>query len=839
MAKFPIQETEKLSIKPVGLYTYPNAFSAVPPGALRQAVNIVIDRPNVIEQRRGVASFGTALSAAPNKFFSFQNRLLTHYGTAIAYDSDGSGTWVDYSGSYAPPSGALTIHSVAANKNLYLSTSTGVKKVDSLTGTIKAAGAPPGLDGSGSTTGSGWFTNSKQVAYRVVFGYTDANSNLILGAPSQRIVVSNSSGGATNVVLVFTIPAGLDTTWQYQIYRSPMSIDLNTEPNDECALVYTGNITSQIITDGYCQITDTIDDSLKGAMIYTASSQQGIANSNYQPPVCRDMATFRGYTFYSDVTSQQQLLITLLTVGSPNGLQVDDTLTIGGVTYTGKASETVASAQFKVFTSGTPSQNITNTANSLVKVINRYASSTVYAYYQSGYADLPGKILLSERGIGGAAFTVACSRTGTFVPNLSTTPTSSGNSRFFNGIRVSKYLQPEAIPLGQLLYAGSADKLILRIIALRDYMLIFKQDGVYQITGTDINSFSVQEVDRTTILRGIETAVALNNKVFLYSNQTVISLTFNEGAILKSQPIKKDLLVLSSPSYPNFDSVSYGIAYESDNKYILGTIKSNSDTSASQFFVYNYLTDAWTTWETPYPMKTGLVNPLDDRLYFGSGNTPFYVYQERKNFDSSDYADAHVPIYMLGQTHLIGSDTSIVQIADTTGLLVGSEISQTGKSAYITEINDSTHFTVDTPDILSWAASPSPTNVMLPIPVSIKFVPEAAGNPGIVKNFKEFHPIFSTADFSTMTVGFSTNFTSYVNTIQLSPKLAEGWGTGPNGDFPWGGGAPDMQVIRGLIPIKQRNGHWLNIGIDYAKALTSFALDGYTLFYQDTSQRFH
>ncbi len=825
-----MSEQEVLSLKPKGLYTYPNPLSEVPQGAMIQALNVVFPRPSVVEQRRGVNPFGTVLPATTDQLYNFQNRIIIHNGTSLEYDSDGFGTWVAYSGSYTKPDNALVPRSFQANKNIYFLTNTGQKKLSTLTGAITFSGAPAGLDGAGSTTGAGWFTNNTQVAYRILFGYTDANNNLILGAPSQRIVVSNSSGGATNVSLTFTIPAGLTTAWQYQIYRSPMSADLNTEPNDECALVYTGNPTAGQLTAGIVTVTDNISDALKGPFIYTASSQQGIAQANYQPPIATDVAYFKGFTFSANTTSQQQFLMTLVSVGAP-GLQVNDTVTIAGTVYTAKNAENIAAAQFQLFTGGTPSQNITNTANSLVRVINRYTGNTlVYAYYSSGYSDLPGRITLRERGIGAASFTAASSRTGAFVPDIGTTTGTSSNDTAPNGISVSKYLQPEANPFGQALKAGSADRSILRIIALRDYVLIFKQDGVFQITGSDIGSFSVQAVDSTTILRGIETAVALNNKVYFFSNQTVVSLTYNEGAVLKSLPIKKDLLVLSSPLYPAFDTVSYGIAYESENTYILGTVTNTTDTTVTQYFVYNYLTDSWSTWQFPITTSSGFVNPTDNKLYFGSSETSSrYVYQERKNYTDFDYADNSYP------ATIVSSTGYIVTVASTSAYSVGWTLNQMDRIAVITSITDSTHLVVN--HLLSWTAGAA--TVYRPILVALQFVPEHCGNPGLVKHFKECHAIFSNANFSSFDLGFFTDFYQPISFSTLIPKVGVGWGSGPWGNFPWGGGSPGPQVIRGLIPLVQRRGHWLNITVNYADALTNFSLDGFVVFYQAMSQRFH
>ena len=828
--KQPLQETEILSLKPKGLYTYPNPLSEVPQGAMSKALNVILSRPSVIEQRRGINNFGNALASNVDSLYNYQNRIIVHQGTKLSYDSTGAGVWTDYSGSYTKPTGALVIRSFQANKNIYFSTTTGFKKLDVLTGTPVPSGAPAGLDGSGTTTGSGWFADQTQVAYRILFGYTDANDNLILGAPSQRIVVSNNTGGATNVSLTFTLPAGMTTAWQYQIYRSPMSANLNTEPNDECALVFTGNPTSGQLTAGVITLTDSISDALKGPFIYTASSQQGIAQSNYQPPIATDVTTFKGFTFAANTTSQQTTLLTLVSVGAP-GLQLNDTVTIAGTVYTAKAAEVIANREFQLFTGGTPSQNITNTANSLVRVINRYTGNTlVYAYYSSGYSDLPGRITLKERGIGGSTFNSASSRAGAFTPDIGVTAQVSTSNTSPNVVAVSKFLQPEAFPLAQNIKVGSADKSILRIIALRDYILVFKQDGIFQITGDSIDTFEPQLLDSTTILRGIETAVALNNKVYCFSYQTIVSVTVNEGVVLKSRPIQQELLILSSSLFPNFDTVSYGIAYESENQYILGTVSLTTDTKVTQFYIYNYLTDTWTNWEFPNTQGTGFVNPTDNKLYFGSSDTTSkYVYQERKTYTKFDFADTSYPI------NIVSSVGTTITVTSSANLEVGWAVSQGVQVSNITSIPDGTHIVVA--DNIAWIAGAAA--VYQPIPISLEFVPEHCGNPGIVKHFKECHSIFSGAEFDSFDLGFFTDFYENINTVTLIPKNTSGWGTGSWGVFPWGGGAPRAQVIRGLVPLPQRRGHWLIITIDYADALTTFALDGFVVWYQQMSQRFH
>jgi hypothetical protein len=386
--------------------------------------------------------------------------------------------------------------------------------------------------------------------------------------------------------------------------------------------------------------------------------------------------------------------------------------------------------------------------------------------------------------------------------------------------------------LAAVFLLGLVTKSILRIIALRDYILIFKQDGVFQITGNDVNSLEVSLVDSSTVLRGIETAVALNNKVYLFSSQSVISMSFNEGATLKSQSIKQDLLILSSPQYTNFDTVSYGIAYESENQYILGTVTNTTDTTCTQYFVYNYITDTWSTWQFPFTMGCGFVNPTDDKLYFGSSDSSSrYVYQERKSFTSYDYADDS---YAITITAFSTSSPYTISVADSSDIEEGMAINQDDRIVFVESVDSPTQITVDEAQTWTLGAATAYT----PIPIVLKFVPEACGNPGLVKHFKECHAIFSVADFDSFDLGFYTDFYAAINKATLVPKISTGWGSGPWGEFPWGSGAPELQVIRGIVPLAQRRGHWLNITVNYSGALTNFALDGFVIFHSKMSQKF-
>src|SRR3990167_86104 len=175
-----------------GLYSQNNKLHEVPEGSLVMADNAVIDKEGVISKRRGFKRYGTQLTNPATSIFEFNKRLVVLDGETMRPDSDGAGTWGSWAGSFSPPAGAK-IHSIEANKNFYFTTSKGIYKNDSLTGTPVRSGMPQGLDLQLSLFGTGadWFTPNSQIGYRIVWTRKDASNNLIVGSPSFRETIAN------------------------------------------------------------------------------------------------------------------------------------------------------------------------------------------------------------------------------------------------------------------------------------------------------------------------------------------------------------------------------------------------------------------------------------------------------------------------------------------------------------------------------------------------------------------------------------------------------------------------------------------------------------------------
>lgn len=745
-------------------------------------------------------------------------------------------------------------------------------------------------------------SGTNTTAYRIVWNITDTNANTISGAPSQISQISNTTASIGAVIVNFSIPPGITTSHFYQIYRSA-AVANGITPSDEEGLVYQGNPIAADITYGQISVLDIVPDALRGATIYTAPSQQGIANANAPVPLANDLAVFRNCLFLGNTSGLQNYTLNLLGTGTPAGVQSGDTLTINGIVYTAASSETISSGTFAVasvvlvtptgtthsnttidsisamtgiavgqsitgtgipagtfitavnggsstitisqsatassggvtltITGDSAAQAIRDTALSLVRVINRYASSTNYAYYLSGVNDLPGKIYITARTVGASAFVLISSRSTCWSPTLpssGTTQTSTNNINK-NYIFYSKVLQPEAIPLINFIPVGSAGSNILRIIALRDSLFIFKEDGVFYLTGTDPTNFQVWPLDYTAVLIAPESAVTLNNQIYCLTTQGVIAVTQN-GVSIMSRPIERDLTSLIAANYVALQNTSFGIEYESSRAYYLFCISNANDTAPTQYYRYNYITNTWV--HSMLSKNCGAVNPLDDKLYLGNAGANI-VDVENKNLTYSDYAD-----YQSTQTISAVNGTQ-VSISSSDTIQIGSIIFQSATIfGTVSAVNSITGIATTT---LATTLVPGAADILAPISCVIQWSPFTLSNPGTTHQLREVNHLFK-ADFNgTALVGFSSDVSPGILTETITGGNVGGWGLfGWGGPFetslgvPWGGD-PRRRPIRVMIPRNHQRCSILNVSFSHAYAYSPWQLQGISLIGNMGSER--
>jgi hypothetical protein len=226
-----------LSIK--GLHTSNSDISGVPPGSLSIANNLDLTKLNLAQYRRGFDQLGTGLPSSSyraTRLFDYSGYIFAIYDTVLGYYSSG---WVS-NGALTKPTNATTARATSLSQNLYITSNAGIKKLDSATGSLYAAGIPNGLmmtltDAGVSGTAIG---ANKRVAYRYFIGRYDANNNFVRGGVSGREVYDNTGGSADNVIVKGFIPTTIDNTYIVQVYRSDEFASTGGVIDDELQLCY-------------------------------------------------------------------------------------------------------------------------------------------------------------------------------------------------------------------------------------------------------------------------------------------------------------------------------------------------------------------------------------------------------------------------------------------------------------------------------------------------------------------------------------------------------------------------------------------------------------------------
>jgi hypothetical protein len=463
---------------------------------------------------------------------------------------------------------------------------------------------------------------------------------------------------------------------------------------------------------------------------------------------------------------------------------------------------------------GSASLRLRETAQGLVKAINRDSSSLVYARYVSGLTEIPGKMRLEAKSFTGTIYMRGNDATtaDAFSPVLATDFSTgdqvySRNDDLPNFFFSSKIGEPEAVPLTNSFPVGARNKDILRVVALRDSLIVLKEDGVFRVNGDSPSNFSVTVLDNTVVCLDPSSVVVLNNQVIALSNQGVCLITDSSVQII-SRRIEDPIQAILGSS--NLVGQTAAIAYESDRHYLLSTLEPNGTTNGI-VYVYNVLNDGWVTWDQTF--KQGIVGNSDTLFLISTDNRILKErkFQTRLDFCGQNHATTVVSVASDALTAVITCSTR----APTNGdIIVQSDVINRVESSSLVSGNN---YTVTFYRACNLVAANTPT-LYEQYDSTIKLAPFHAGLVGRSKQFAQMQG--HTKDESVTSVDISFSGNSYGESEVVTWSATEvgaagtGWGNQPWGYFPWGNsdgvnityGTKNAPIIRIYIPLfQQRN----------------------------------
>jgi hypothetical protein len=487
-------------------------------------------------------------------------------------------------------------------------------------------------------------------------------------------------------------------------------------------------------------------------------------------------------------------------------------LTAGG---TAIAHSAVTSLYFEGVTNGTypifallktgtsVSAQLRTTAQGLVKAINRDASSLVLANYVSGITDTPGRMRLTADGFTGTIYLRANTTAAglAFAPVLpdsfaSGNQVQSASDSKPASIFLSKINEPEAVPLVNELIVGSKNKAILRVLALRDSVIVLKEDGVFKVTGDNPLNFTVTPLDNTIITIAANSASRLNNQVYVLTNQGVCIATDTSVEIV-SRRIEN--LIEPIIGKTSIATATAAVAYDSDRTYRLSTIAPN-ETTQTVTYVHNTINDTWTTSDTLF--SAGVVGPKDT-LYLISSDK---IIRERKtqtkiDFMGRNYAATVTSVASGNLSAVISSASYTPQPGDC---LVKSDV--INRFDTVTLISG-TSYTVTFSTQCNLAAADS-LQLYARIVSDVTMAPYHAGSIGRVKQVSQLQLRTRTSNIRRIDLSFETQSFggSEITTWRDSAVTSSGggWGNMAFGFFPFGlqEGINNIYVTQSALPIR-------------------------------------
>jgi hypothetical protein len=838
-----------------------------PPGALEKAKNVVIRRAGACEPRPGLKPDATRSNTQ-------RTIRIIPYELETVLANNNSEWWNGLGNvaiQYPPPDGGAAVSPATfrndlipyaqSRGNLYVGTGIGVVKFDGVPDSITGVdmfittGVPVVFYADAIIGGTpGFLAVGNQVGYSIVGVKTDANGLIVRSRPTGVIYAANPAGVTRTVTLTIRTRVHPSRLYdKFEIYRT-RQFPTSVTPDAEMQLV--GEV---VPTSTATTFSDNTADGNRGATLYTSPSRDGAEGANDRPPACGAMAVFKNALFCGNTVGPWRLIESFLwgadkstsatgigtrtyvgtylfggntitgmasTVGLQKGMVVPVEFGGGYITNISGTTITMSTTALSAGTNpitfhdaitvdnGTTWQSVsglitagsvpvgnTIVSYSIVPPIGGYTSTFVIESIMPGATSaLQVKATHGDEWVSALPLYDATAATGTRDTNL-------------NGLRWSKPDEPEHFPPSNYALVGDKKRAILGLVATRDALFIFKEDGIWRLTGTN-GQYRIDPFDLTTRCVLPSSIVPLKNRIFMLSNRGVVAVS-DEGVEVVSMAIDDQLKkliytldVAGAGSGYFLTNVGYaGAACERDNEYMLlvgNAMLAERSNIGNGALVYNDVTRAWTSWEfsnsgsmalTPYTWsfhdRYGVIKLaqrvlLTSYLYFAE---PGATFTNSQTWRCDNTASLTVSGAVVG---------NVINYTPSNTLVAGDVLYNvtTGASAVVLSSSLGTQATVDN------ATGFADTNVLTAIrPVACNVAPRAFTEQNLrIKQWVGINAEFSllagacTASFSALASVMTNTSTKVVTPFDIKRVAAETrYLTGAS--------------IRGVFPVQAARGY--------------------------------
>ncbi|MDP2271259.1 MAG: hypothetical protein Q8K32_11045 [Archangium sp.] len=551
--------------------------------------NVVFPVPGLVEKRKGWRRLAAVTGGLPWKVFSttdWGDEVLISTGIAAGAETlqfgNGTALWVPVltpDGQDVRATPRLRVTGTQSLKSFYLTAQDAPLRLEpDLPSSFEAryAGMPRGLAANRNSAllAGTLLPNGYARAYRMTWHRYDASGVLLSGPPTARWVVRNRAGTSGYAGVTSDVQFGalvpcewgtdatvLTTDYFFRLWATrTFNAAGDEEGDDEMYLVQERFLTAPEIAANSVTLDDsTPNDFLQRQLALNTNAinfplgelgiSQGIINADEPPPIAYDVVSWANVTWWADVRYRPKGFVTFLSVGAPNGLQDNDTITaqIGLTLITLRAKLVPALAtDFQLYTGlATTQMNLEATAQAYSAILNGEAifAGVGLRAYPVGLPSSQGGVVMIEAsrldptGIG---LQFVSSRATWYQYDGSGSGSGQATGYASEARNATCYSKPDradAVPFINRFTAGPNNARIIKQQPYRNRLFLFTDQGVYVITGRSFADFAIEPFALDLKLLAREAVTVCDDAVYAWCTQGIAKIS-DGGWEIVSTPIE-------------------------------------------------------------------------------------------------------------------------------------------------------------------------------------------------------------------------------------------------------------------------------------------------------------
>ncbi len=302
--------------------------------------------------------------------------------------------------------------------------------------------------------------------------------------------------------------------------------------------------------------------------------------------------------------------------------------------------------------------NERSTARELAYTINALAvleattGLTASSFSEDAFTVPPGTLLLEEIGIGLMFPTLkniefACTAPAAFAvqpawPAYYSLTDATWEER--NVLRYSKPDQPEHVPSSNLLRVGAANFHTLRIVPLESSLIVFREDGIFRVTGDAPDGWAVTPLDAQTRLLSASAVDAMGNRAYAWTDRGMVAVSEN-GVSPLSEPVVgmgdgADELKVLRQLFTRGNTIRgcFVVCWPTRGLVCLATPPDSSTGYSSRWWTYAQVTSTWSRFLLG--SRCAAFDPDRNAMFRESGLASFCeIRKERTGFSAEESCD--------------------------------------------------------------------------------------------------------------------------------------------------------------------------------------------------------